>query len=359
MGKETLDTPVFITDEKELGSLIAEKSPVVVDAFSPQLKELFYIETPSFVGISKEEAYTSKEFKDFQESRGEKFTHVYYPWNNHLVKCVEAEDYFKLKTNRNQDLISAEEQNILYGKHVAVFGLSVGSNVVTALTQAGISKKITIADFDQLDTTNLNRILAGVYQVGLDKCSVSSRRVYEDNPFAEVVAYKEGVTKENISKILDSGLDLIVEEIDSLPYKIQIRLAAMEKKLPVVMVTDNGDGVVLHVERYDLGHAKIFGKEPSFWLDLMSKEPPSKEEMAKLIVENIVGGPDKVDPRMMKSVKRVIDHELISWPQLGSAAMLAGVVATVFVKRILLGESTQKDIRANVFVPEKDLEGHE
>ena len=356
MGKES--TPKIIIAEKEIESLISEKQPVFVDAFEFQVKELFYIENASYIGVPKEEAYASDDFEKFKESMLGEFSHVYYPWNNHLVKCVNSEAYFKLKTNRNQDLITKEEQDILSKKHVAVFGLSVGSNIVTTLTQAGISQEITIADFDELDTTNLNRILAGVHQVGLNKVDVAARKIYEDNPYAKVNSFPEGVTKENLHTILDSGVDLIVEEIDSLPFKIQTRILAMEKKLPVVMVTDNGDGVVLHVERYDLGHNKIFGKDPSFWLELMSKEPPSKEEMAKLIVNEIVGGPDKVDSRMMKSVKRVIDKELISWPQLGSAAILAGVVATIFVKRILLGENTDKDIRSNIFIQEKGLGSH-
>ena len=38
----------------------------------------------------------------------------------------------------------------------------------------------------------------------------------------------------------------------------------MKYKIPVIMITDNGDGVVLHVERYDLGHNKIFDKDLNF-----------------------------------------------------------------------------------------------
>lgn len=358
MGKEIVHTPKILRTASEVEATKAEHAPVFVNAFEAQLKELFFIRKTEFVGTPKDEAFASNEFSDFADEKKEDFVHVYYPWNNHLVKTVDAEDYYELKTNRNQDLITAEEQKELYGSHVAVFGLSVGSNIVTTLTQAGISKEITIADFDELDTTNLNRILAGIHQIGLPKGVVSARRVYEDNPFAEVHFFEEGVTQENIKTIAESGVKLIIEEVDSLPIKIQTRLFAMEHKLPVLMVTDNGDGVVLHVERYDLGCATIFGKEPQYWIDLMQKPAPPKEEMAKMIVDDIVGGADQVDPRMMKSVQRVINHELISWPQLGSAAILAGVVATVFTKRILLGENTIKDVRQTIFIPEDDLKTH-
>lgn len=340
--------PIIVKDGEFESLSKSEKQPVFVDAFDYQLKELFFIENTKFIGEDKKEVYKTEEFKKFVENRKSDFQYFYYPWNNHIVKCALKDDYLALKTNRNQDLITAEEQKKLRDYNIAVFGMSVGSNIAFVLTQAGISNKIIIADNDELDTTNLNRILAGVHQIGINKTIVAARRIYEDNPYADVHILPKGITNENLETLLkNKEIDCIVEEIDDVKMKIDTRMLALKYKVPVVMITDNGDGIVLHAERYDLGHNKIFDEEQDYWKDKFSGEI-TKEVAGGIIINNIVGGPDKVDPNMMKSVKRVLDRELVSWSQLGSAAILGGVVVTVAIKRIALGTSTELNTRTFV-----------
>lgn len=348
-----------IIPNKDVAKLKEDASTTYVDASSPQLKELFLIENPQYVPASKEDAYASSDFKKFCKKKSTNTIYVYFPWNHHLVKTLSENDFFSLKTNRNQDLITKEEQAVLYNKKVAVFGMSVGSNIAFLLSQAGISKEMTIADFDELDTTNLNRIFAGVHQVGLNKTYVVARKIYEDNPFAKLNCLDEGISENKLEALLKKNeLDLIIEEVDDFGFKIKSRVLAMKYKIPVLMVTDNGDGIVLHVERYDLGHNKIFGKTTDHWMKMFAGPKPTLEQMSQVIMNDIVGGVDKVDPRMLKSVKRVIKRELISWPQLGSAAVLAGVAATVFSKRILLNQNDIVDAREVIFIPEKNLGSH-
>ena len=340
--------PVFVKTPLE-----APAGHKFVDAFSRQLKELFFIENHEYIGKVKDEVYATAAFKSFCDRKTNDYVLVYYPWNNHLVKTVGEKSYLTLKTNRNQDLITAKEQEKLSVYTVAVLGMSVGSNIAFVLTQAGISQKIYLADFDELDTTNLNRILAGVHQVGLNKTVVAARRIYEDNPFADVHTMPEGVTIENLESLLKDGkIDCLIEEIDDTGMKVQTRLLAMKYKIPVVMATDNGDAVVLHVERYDLGHDKIFGSPVSYW-ESKKLNHLSKEEAGGIIISSMVGGPEKVDPKMMASVKRVLAKELVSWSQLGSAAILGGVIVTVAVKRIALGENVEKDIRTHLHPMDK------
>ena len=187
------DKPV-LADESTLDSLRQRSSSCVyVDAFERQVRELYLIDNPSLRDENKEALFASAGFRKYADERREAYTHVYYPWNNHLVKTVRADDYFRLKTDRNQDLITAAEQKKLYEYRVAVLGLSVGSNIAFALTQAGISRDIVIADFDELDTTNLNRIFAGVHQIGLNKAVIAARHIYEDNPFVNVKAAARGI----------------------------------------------------------------------------------------------------------------------------------------------------------------------
>jgi molybdopterin/thiamine biosynthesis adenylyltransferase len=339
--------PIILRTETDVEKVrTAHIECIEVDAFERQLKELFVIENHAFIGVPKSEVYASKEFKAFADTRKDSFVYVYFPWRNTLVKTVDKDDYFLLKTNRNQDLITAEEQKKLRAYKVAVLGMSVGSNVAFVLTQAGISNDILLADFDELDTTNLNRILAGVHEVGLNKTIVVAHRIYEDNPFATVTALPEGINETNLeARIVEGNIDCIIEEIDDLPFKIHVRLLAMKHRIPVVMVTDNGDGVVLHIERYDKGHNKIWGKPHSYYEEKL-KEEMTKEKAGQIIIHDVVGGVHRVDPKMIASVQRVLARELVSWSQLGSAAILGAVVATCAIKKIVLEEGGEKDIRA-------------
>lgn len=345
--------PVIFEKEAEFRKFFTDKPDIkLVDAFTRQLRELFVIDNRQYIGREKERVYASADFKKYCQQKAEDFVYVYYPWNGHIVKTVKEQDYFRLKTNRNQDLITVEEQKKLYNAKVAVFGMSVGSNIAFVLTQAGIGRNITIADFDDLDATNLNRILAGVHQIGLNKAIIASRRIYEDNPFAEVNVLEKGIDRDSLAKLLSAQqIEYIIEEVDDMKVKIDTRRLARQYKVPVIMITDNGDGVVLHVERYDLGYDKIFGQGDDYWEEKL-KAPMSKELAGKIIMNDIVGGADKVDKKMLASVRRVLARELVSWSQLGSAAILGGVVATAALKRIILGESRSPFSRHYIVPPE-------
>jgi molybdopterin/thiamine biosynthesis adenylyltransferase len=350
--------PIFLDKNQEV--ILKNKRPHVIeiDAFSRQIRELFFIENHKYIGLDKEKAYKTKDFKNYANKKKNDFVYVFYPWNSHLVKTVEADDYFKLKTNRNQDLITEEEQKKLYKYKVAVLGMSVGSNIASILTQAGISRDIVLADFDEIDTTNLNRIQTGIHEVGLNKAVVASRRIYEGNPFANVTIFQRATPK-NLGPLLKAKkINCIVEEVDDIVFKIEARMLAIKYKVPVVMITDNGDGVVLHVERYDLGHDKIFGKDLAYWKEKIKKGITSKEDAAQIIIGDIVGSIEKVDPRMIASVKKVLGKELISWPQLGSAALLGGVMSTYIIKQIVLGAAKQPDIRAYIHPNQINFQTH-
>jgi hypothetical protein len=336
MNEKLILRPIFIDDIKKVNSFLKKNKYVTfIDAFSHQLKELVFIKNHQLIGEDKEDTFKSKFFKEFVQKNNDNFTHVYFPWNHTLTKIIKKADYLVLKTNRNRDLITEEEQKKLSNYRIGVFGMSVGSNIAFVLTQAGISNEITIADFDNLDTTNLNRILAGVHQVGLNKTIIASRRIYEDNPFAKVNLFPKGINSKDLESLLkNKKLDCIVEEIDDIAMKIETRFLAIKYKIPVVMITDNGDGVVLHIERYDLGYKNIFNKPVSYWSKLKINKP-TKEQAGNIIMNDIVGGIDKVDPRMIKSVKKVLNKELVSWSQLGSAAIFGGVITTFVIKEII------------------------
>jgi molybdopterin/thiamine biosynthesis adenylyltransferase len=337
--------PVFIRNNKKLKHLLGRKEIYFNDIYEYQLKELYVIKNPRFASQDKKVLYNSKDYVKFANKLRNKFVYVYYPWNNTLVRTVGASEYYLLKTNRNRDLITEKEQEDLYKLKIAVLGMSVGSNIAFVLTQAGISREIFLADFDYLDTTNLNRIWAGVHQVGLNKAVIAARRIYEDNPFAKVRVFTKGIDARSLEKLLEKKkIDCIIEEIDQMQMKITIRKLAIKHKVPVLMITDNGDRAVLHIERYDLGYKKIFGRDLNYWGKRMENYS-GKKDFADIVINDIVGGSIRVDPKMLSSAKEVIEKKLVSWPQLGTSALLGGIAVTIAVKNIVSGKEKRKYVR--------------
>jgi molybdopterin/thiamine biosynthesis adenylyltransferase len=336
--------PGEIKSEAELNDLIAKKNSRVLDLLPSQLKELFVISHLQEIE-NRSSIEHLESFKDFCKSKAGAYRYFYYPWQNTVIKTVDEDDFFILKTNRNCDLITAEEQRKLSAFTVAVFGLSVGSNIAFLLTQAGISNKIYLADPDTLDTSNLNRLLTGVLDLGLNKAIISSRKISEGNPYAQPVPMEKGIDDQQLEALLKTGdIHCIVEEVDSLPIKISTRKLAMKYKVPVVMITDNGFSIAIHVERYDLGHNLIFEKESAYW-DEKFKGGLDHTKVSQIIIEDIFGSVDNIDKKLFASNLRIMKKELVSWPQLGSTAMLGGAAATQMIKKIALKESGELFIK--------------
>ena len=71
-----------------------------------------------------------------------------------------------LRTDRNRNLITAEEQHRLGALRIGVVGLSVGHVIAHTLVMQGLCGELRLADFDDLELSNLNRIPATVFDLG-------------------------------------------------------------------------------------------------------------------------------------------------------------------------------------------------
>jgi len=84
----------------------------------------------------------------------------------------------------------------------------------------------------------LNRIPASVLDLGVNKAVVAARRIAEIDPYLRVVVEPTGIRPENLGEFLD-GLDLVIEECDSLDMKFLVREAARDRQIPVIMETSD------------------------------------------------------------------------------------------------------------------------
>lgn len=325
----TIQKPAFVT-EQELASLkIENPSLVEIDAFSGALEELFFIEHPQY---KKPQPGVADMLKEYLDSSKVVPVFIHYPWKSVVVKTVPEDLYLTLRTARNRFIISHEEQLAYRDLHVAVAGLSVGSAIVSSIVVNGGCKKMKIADFDTAEITNLNRMRAKLTDIGQNKTIIAAREVWELDPYAELELWGEGIAKDTLQKfILDPTIDVFVDEMDSLDLKIAARFACREAGIPVIMATDNGDGIILDVERFDLD------KSSEIFHGLLGTVTPKDFEnldykMWLQLATKIVG-PTYLTPRMQESLS-VIGRSIPSVPQLGTTANIAGAAVSFCLRRI-------------------------
>lgn len=303
------------------------------DDYEEQQRELFGVRNPSLVYTPDFEASFQKYYKELSGggSIEEHGRWVYYPWRGLVAHILPEEEYQTVHTARNRNLVTQEEQQKFYQSVIGIAGLSVGSSVAFAIALSGGGRRMKLADMDRLALSNTNRVLAGANELGALKVYMAARKIYEINPYAELELFSDGLTEENIDRFFD-GLDIVIDEIDNLALKYLIREQAHVRKLPIVMAADNGDNALIEVERHDLE------TKPAFFHDRMGEvsyeflKGLDKFGIGKYITKWV--GADTVTIRMQDSLKE-LGKSLVSWPQLGIAAMVNGATVAYCVRRIV------------------------
>ena len=85
--------------------------------------------------------------------------------------------------------------------HVGIAGLGgLGSNIAVMLTRLGVGH-LVLADFDQVDLSNLNRQHYMLTHVGMDKTKALAQQLYQINPYIDLTLYKEKITAQNAPHI--------------------------------------------------------------------------------------------------------------------------------------------------------------
>ncbi len=130
----------------------------------------------------------------------------------------------------------------LKSAHVAVFGLGgVGGHVCEALARCGI-ENFTLFDNDKVASSNLNRqIIATVDTIGMDKTEAMKNRILSINPSAEVVCHNVFYLPENADNFSFSGIDYIVDAIDTVSAKIELVLRAEKLNIPIISSMGTGN----------------------------------------------------------------------------------------------------------------------
>lgn len=267
---------------------------------------------------------------------------IFYPWRRLLISVLGPTLFRRVRLDRNRHKITDAEQLRLSELAIGVVGLSVGHSIAYNLALEGLCGRLRLADFDTVELSNLNRIPVGIADIGLNKAVSAARRIAELDPYLPVDIQPRGLTSETISDFFQ-GLDLLIEECDSLDIKILARETARAQHIPVLMETsDRG-----------LFDAELFDAEPGRPLlhgllgdiDAASMQGLSTHDKAPYIMRILETG--QLSARMAASMAE-IDRTITSWPQLGGDVLLGAATVATAIRKYARGDLRSGRIRIDL-----------
>jgi hypothetical protein len=259
---------------------------------------------------------------------------IYFPWSGVLYHGVTKDEFDELRTNRNRNIIDAEAQRRLLDVSVSIAGLSIGINIALAVARSGIGSRFVLADRDTLAATNLNRTPYGATDIGIPKTELARRALLEISPYIDVVTMREGVLDSNISEFVGHSA-LVYEEIDSWDMKLGIRVAARDARVPVVMLTNLGDNLLVDVERFDNDpDLPVFNGRLGWKDSVADLRRLTPVEQSRIAVEIV--GADNVPTNALMSLPE-IGRTLVGRPQVASSVTVGAGLAALVGRQILLG----------------------
>ncbi len=159
--------------------------------------------------------------------------------------------------------IGTQGQEKLKAASVLVIGAGgLGSPVSMYLAAAGVGR-IGLADFDNVDVTNLHRqILYGTSNVGMPKLEAARNRLRDLNPEIKIETH-DAITSENAIEIF-RGYDVIVDGTDNFPTRYLVNDACVLTGKPNVYGS---------IYRFD-GQASVFFAKKGPCYRCLYPEPP-------------------------------------------------------------------------------------
>ena len=132
------------------------------------------------------------------------------------------------------DEIGVEGQQKLLRAHALVIGAGgLGSPAALYLASAGIGK-ITLADHDCVDLTNLQRqILHTTDRIGMPKVASAKQALLQINPDIEVATLAERVESDALNALVSSA-DVVLDCSDNFATRHAVNRACVAHRIPLV-----------------------------------------------------------------------------------------------------------------------------
>jgi len=129
----------------------------------------------------------------------------------------------------------------LRGAHVCVIGVGgVGSWAAESLARSAVGS-ITLIDMDIVSESNINRqLLATTDSIGRDKVLVMNDRIAQINPSCQVHCIDEFITRDNLTALISSEFDFIIDCIDDFRTKAALIHHCRRRKNNLVTIGGAG-----------------------------------------------------------------------------------------------------------------------
>ena len=130
--------------------------------------------------------------------------------------------------------IDVEGQQKIIDSTILIIGMGgLGSPTALYLAAAGVGH-IMIADFDQVELSNLQRqIIHRTSDIGDDKVNSAKSKLLELNPNIKVTIANELVHTDNLSSLI-KGVDIVLDGTDNFESRFEINKACVEFQKPLV-----------------------------------------------------------------------------------------------------------------------------
>ncbi|TFG24148.1 MAG: ThiF family adenylyltransferase [Promethearchaeota archaeon] len=147
-------------------------------------------------------------------------------------KSITWKKSYRDHISRNIGLISALEQEKLRNASVAIFGMGgLGGPLAEQLVRAGFEHLI-ICDNDKFESTNLNRQICSLNDLGKFKIEAIEELLLKINPDTKIQKYYE-IDEKNISEILHN-VSIVALTLDDVIASLIISRESRKKEIPMI-----------------------------------------------------------------------------------------------------------------------------
>ena len=130
--------------------------------------------------------------------------------------------------------VGGDGQQKLLSSRVLIIGAGgLGSPIALYLAAAGVGH-IVIADFDQVELSNLQRqIIHQTKDIGDDKVNSAKNKLIDLNPEIKVTIANELIHTENLSDLI-KGVDIVLDGTDNFESRFEINKVCVDNKKPLI-----------------------------------------------------------------------------------------------------------------------------
>ena len=215
---------------------------------------------------------------------------------------------YQKQVQRNQGLISDLGQQKIRNATVTIAGVGGdGGLLAERLVRFGINNLILL-DPENFDFSNLNRQFASnASSIGLNKAEAVARELLNINPAASIKVFKEGLTRDNVSEIVEQS-DVLVDEIEfSLPdISVMLHRESRKQGKPVFMGANIGWGAsFFYFTPQSMTFEEFFSFDPEEnAIDTLAYLPSKPDYISDELLEGVLTGKIEV-PAIASSVALV------------------------------------------------------